>query len=136
MTDIDEIRRANLRLLEDESGSLTAAAAVVGMSPAQFSNLREGAKDSKTGKPRGMRKETARRIERAFQKPPGWLDVDHSKLSRTSVTTDFQLSSEEQSLLRLYRAATEAGRQNLMRIAEAEARFADLDLLPSGQKRA
>lgn len=47
------------------------------MSAAQFANLRDGAKDSKTGKPRGMRKETARRIEEAAKKPEGWLDQEH-----------------------------------------------------------
>jgi phage repressor protein C with HTH and peptisase S24 domain len=78
MKDIDEIRRDNLRLLEHECGGPAAAAARVGMSPAQFANLRDGAKDSKTGKPRGMRKETARRIDAAFGKAEGWLDIDHN----------------------------------------------------------
>lgn len=78
MKDIDEIRRDNLRLLERERGGPADAARAVHMSLAQFANLRDGAKDSKTGKPRGMRKETARRIEAAAEKPEGWLDVDHS----------------------------------------------------------
>lgn len=78
MKDIDEIRRENLRRLEAELGGSSEAAQVIGMAPAQFINLRSGARDSKTGKPRGMRKETARRIERAAGKPVGWLDIDHS----------------------------------------------------------
>ena len=78
MRDIDEIRRCNLRRLEEELGGPTVAAGRLGMSLAQFANLRDGAKDSKTGKPRGMRKETARRIELAGEKPVGWLDRDHS----------------------------------------------------------
>lgn len=77
MRDIDDVRRANLKLLEIEAGSTTAAAAAAGMSVAQFSNLRDGAKDSKTGKPRGMRKTTARKIEEGHGKPAGWLDTDH-----------------------------------------------------------
>ncbi|KDC59282.1 peptidase S24-like protein [Bordetella bronchiseptica MBORD595] len=85
MKDIDEIRRDNLRLIERQFGGSTAAVArMVEMSPSQFANLREGAKDSKTGKRRGMRKETARRIEAAVGKPDGWLDVDHS----TEVATE------------------------------------------------
>jgi len=76
--DIDEIRRRNLRQIEQEYGGAAGAAAAVGMSPAQFINLRTGAKDSKTGKPRGMRKETARRIEQALRKPEGWLDQIHA----------------------------------------------------------
>lgn len=78
MRDIDQIRRDNLKTLEEESNGASAAAKLLEMSPAQFTNLRAGAKDSKTGKSRGMRKETARRIESAFGKPMGWLDQDHS----------------------------------------------------------
>lgn len=78
MKDIDEIRRENLRAIEAERGGPSEAAKACSMSPAQFINLRDGAKDSKTGKPRGMRKDTARRIEAAAGKPPGWLDIDHS----------------------------------------------------------
>lgn len=79
MKDIDEIRRCNIRTLEDECKSLASLAKKIGMSSAQLTNLRDGAKDSKTGKPRGMRKETARRIESAANKPVGWLDIDHSQ---------------------------------------------------------
>jgi len=87
MIDIDEIRRSNLRRLESELSGPAQTAAAVGMSTAQFINLRDGAKDSKTGKPRGMRKETARRIERAAGKPEGWLDTP----------PDLSLSSNTQS---------------------------------------
>lgn len=78
MKDIDEIRRQNLRFIESELGGMAEVARAVGMSPSQFANLRDGAKDSKTGKRRGMRKDTARRIETATGKPSGWLDIDHS----------------------------------------------------------
>lgn len=74
MKDIDEIRRENLRAIELEFGGPAGAAKRLGMSNSQFTNLRDGAKDSKTGKPRGMRKETARKIELAAGKPAGWLD--------------------------------------------------------------
>lgn len=72
MKDIDAIRRDNMRLIEKEAGGTTEAATLCGMSPSQFINLRDGAKDSKTGKQRGMRKETARRIEESAKKPAGW----------------------------------------------------------------
>ena len=77
MKDIDQIRRENMRALEAEAGGPTAAGGKLEWSQAQWSNLRSGAPDSKTGKPRGMRKETARRIECAFGRPQGWLDTDH-----------------------------------------------------------
>ncbi|WP_080487164.1 hypothetical protein [Burkholderia ubonensis] len=78
MKDIDEIRRDNLRIIETECGGPAAAAAACGMSHSQFTNLRDGAKDSKTGRPRGMRVATARKIEERVGKPVGWLDTDHS----------------------------------------------------------
>ena len=110
MRDIDDIRRDNLRLIEQDHGSPSAAAAVVGMSPAQFANLRDGARDSKTGRPRGMRKETARRIEKAAGKPPGWLDADHTSSVRepraaySSART--QPDDAEAAMLSAYRAAS------------------------------
>lgn len=75
MKDIDEMRRKAMALLEREAGGPVAAAAKVGMSYTQWANLRSGAADSKTGKPRGMRKQTARRIEAAFGRPEGWMDA-------------------------------------------------------------
>lgn len=74
MKDIDQVRRNAMCSLEAEVGGATVAAQKAGMSYAQWVNLRSGAPDSKTGKPRGMRKETARKIEQAFGKNDGWLD--------------------------------------------------------------
>ncbi|QWA09823.1 hypothetical protein GTU79_21315 [Sodalis ligni] len=108
MKDIDEIRRDNLRHIEQECGGPSATAELVGMSPGQFVNLRDGAKDSKTGKARGMRKETARRIEVAAGKPKGWLDVDHlgalktdsTSLKATGIEEKYlSLSKEKQSVI-------------------------------------
>lgn len=75
--DIDDIRRANIRLLQQSAGSARLAADKVSMSYAQFVNYRDGAKDSRSGKQRAMRKETAWRIEDAFNMPRGWLDQPH-----------------------------------------------------------
>ncbi len=86
MKDIDQIRRENMATLEQEAGGVTAAADRAGMSQSQWSNLRAGAVDSKTGKSRGMRKETARKIEITAGKPTGWLDLDHGLLSPSSYT--------------------------------------------------
>ena len=54
MHDLDEIRRRAMLMLEKEVGGPVAAAAKVGGSPyTQWVNLRSGARDSKTGKPKG-----------------------------------------------------------------------------------
>lgn len=84
MKDIDQIRRENMAVLEQEANGPTAAAARLSWSQSQWSNLRSGAPDSKTGKPRGMRKETARRIEAAFERAQGWLDIDHAEDGSTA----------------------------------------------------
>lgn len=88
MKDIDQIRRDNLKLLEAEHGGPAAAAAALGMSHSQFTNLRDGARDSKTGRPRGMRATTARNIEERAGKAPGWLDTDHSDTAASKSSTD------------------------------------------------
>lgn len=82
--DIDEIRRSNIRELERIHGALLYKNA--GMSPSQYYNLREGAKDSKTGKPRGMRKETAWKIEDSAGVPRGWLDLVHNENEAVEVS--------------------------------------------------
>lgn len=76
--DIDDIRRLNIKSLEGELGAKFIYEAM-GMSQAQYYNLRDGAPDSKTGKPRGMRKQTAWRFEDAGRKPRGWLDTIHGQ---------------------------------------------------------
>ncbi|WP_186224602.1 hypothetical protein [Burkholderia gladioli] len=98
MKDIDEIRRDNLKRIESELGGPAAAASRTGMSHSQFTNLRDGAKDSKTGRPRGMRKATARKIEESTGKPPGWLDIDHG-----ATNTEFAMPSPPAGWERLSR---------------------------------
>lgn len=97
MRDIDEIRRTNLLALEKLEGGTSAVAKRVGMSDSQFANLRDGAKDSRTGKPRGMRKETAWRFEDAFNKPRGWLDQDHSESLSSLPAQDQEFMAAVQS---------------------------------------
>lgn len=77
MKDIDAVRRENLARLVQELGSVVAVAKLMDRSESQISQLLNGSANSKTGKPRGMRKDTARRIEHVTGKSPGWLDTDH-----------------------------------------------------------
>jgi SOS-response transcriptional repressor LexA len=81
--DIDEIRRLNIKELERSLGPSLYKKA--GMSPTQFYNLRDGAADSKTGRMRGMRKETAWRIENAAGVERGYLDVLHKQAHESQV---------------------------------------------------
>jgi hypothetical protein len=74
---VDEIRRANLRALVNEAGGQAKLARVVGISEAQMTQWINGSPDSRTGKARGMRPESCRRVEEAAGKPPGWMDAAH-----------------------------------------------------------
>lgn len=77
MSTIEQIRRTNLATLRDEAGGVRKLSELVDVSESQLSQWINGSKDSKTGRPRGMRPESARRIEKAMGRDPGWLDVPH-----------------------------------------------------------
>jgi SOS-response transcriptional repressor LexA len=81
MKPIDEIRRENLAQLRIEFGSLRALATKLDRDESQVSQWMQGSKNSGTGKPRGMRSETARYIEQCTGKKNGWMDADHSGVS-------------------------------------------------------
>lgn len=116
MKDIDQIRRENMARIEADAGGPTAAAALAGMSQAQWSNLRSGAADSKTGKQRGMRKETARKIEAGAGKPLGWLDLPPS----STPAPPPPLTPQQQALLGLFGGLTDRQREDLIRELEAK----------------
>lgn len=78
MATIEEIRRTKLAILRDEAGGVRKLADAVGVSEAQMSQWLNGSADSKSGKPRGMRSDSVRRIEAAMKKPEGWLDAQAS----------------------------------------------------------
>lgn len=107
--DIDEIRRINLKELEKELG--TDLYKKAGMSPTQFYNLRDGAKDSKTGKPRGMRKQTAWKFEDAANKPRGYLDKLHGKDELESPLKNFNLSIVDMQLLGVFQKISDPIKQ-------------------------
>ena len=74
MQTIEEIYRARLSLLASEAGSQRKLAEKLERSPSQINQWINGAKDSKTGKPRSLDKSTARYIEKMTGKPEGWMD--------------------------------------------------------------
>lgn len=74
MNTIETIHRENLQALAREFGGVAAVAAKIGCSASQYSQWMNGSENSGTGKPRGMRPSSARRIEKATGKPVGWMD--------------------------------------------------------------
>lgn len=73
-----DCRRANLCLLVEREGTLEAVAAKVGSSPIYLSQIRTQAPDIKTGRARAMGTTLARRFEKAFELPEGWMDQQHT----------------------------------------------------------
>lgn len=71
---IEEIYRERLKLLIEEAGSQAKFSALTGKSPAQISQWVNASKDSKTGKPRTLDRNTARILEAKCGKPEGWMD--------------------------------------------------------------
>ena len=60
-------------------------AAKIGCSSSQYSQWMNGSENSGTGKPRGMRASSARRIEKATGKPIGWMDKAHTTAGATEI---------------------------------------------------
>jgi len=78
-TTIEQVRREKLELLIQQYGSVTSVAFKLGHNtPAQVSQWRNAAVDSKTGKPRTISNASARLIESRFGKPLGWMDNSES----------------------------------------------------------
>lgn len=73
MQTIEEIRRARLALLETEAGSQSELASVIEKAPAQISQWKNASRTA-TGRGRAMSSDIARDIERACNKPRGWMD--------------------------------------------------------------
>jgi transcriptional regulator with XRE-family HTH domain len=77
MSTVEKFRRDNLATLCDEAGGVARLAARLGISSSQVSQWKNGAPDSKTGKPRGISAGRCRALELAFHKPEGWMDSHH-----------------------------------------------------------
>lgn len=75
----DEVRRRNLAIAVKRIGSAAKLAKLVPTDPAYLSQIKRGAPESKTGKPKAMGDYIARRIELAIGERPGWMDVPHDE---------------------------------------------------------
>lgn len=73
----DQRRRDNLILAMKRAGNAAKLAAAAETSPAYLSQIKNQTPDSKTGVPKTMGDDVARRIEAAIGVDPGWMDQDH-----------------------------------------------------------
>lgn len=84
MKTIDEIRRLNLLEAIARLGTARALAEKAELAPAYLSQIKNRQPESKTGKPKSMGDEAARKIEKALGETRGWMDVDHSAAHSSS----------------------------------------------------
>lgn len=74
MKTIEETYRERLVMLSKQYGGQIGLSKLIDKSPAQISQWVNGSADSKTGKARSMKTDTAREIEIALNLPRGWMD--------------------------------------------------------------
>lgn len=82
MAGIHDTRRTNARTLAREAGGIRRLAERIGRAENSVSAM-IGA-----GERRNIGEKIAREIERAFGKPPGWLDRDHAAAQYTQAARD------------------------------------------------
>lgn len=78
----DEIRRQNLGHAIRRAGTASKLAEMVGTSPAYISQIKNRTHDSKSGTPKTMGDDFARRVEAALGLAVGWMDTDHNQVDK------------------------------------------------------
>lgn len=73
----DEVRRLNLEIAIKRAGTAAKLAEAAKTSAAYLSQIKNRTPDSKSGTPKTMGDDMARRIEAAIGEQPGWMDVPH-----------------------------------------------------------
>ncbi|WP_367394544.1 S24 family peptidase [Cupriavidus sp. Agwp_2] len=94
MKTIDEIRRLNLIEAMARMKTARALAEKADLSAAYLSQVKNGQPESKTGKPKNLGDDAARKIEKALGEMRGWMDVDHS-LGQTEPTVKPEFGSDQ-----------------------------------------
>lgn len=74
MKTIEETRRERLLLLKIEFKTYAELSRLTDISEAQFSQWANSSLDHKTGRPRVIHSDSARKIELGTKKPVGWMD--------------------------------------------------------------
>jgi SOS-response transcriptional repressor LexA len=81
----DEVRRQNLLLAIGMAGSAAKLAELAKTSPAYLSQIKNRTPDSKTGTPKTMGDDMARRIEAAIGMPYGWMDTPQRAVEQSAI---------------------------------------------------
>ncbi len=102
-------RYKNARALVEEAGSVTLFGKKIGMKRTQASQI-AGDRDE----PKDIGDNIARRIEAAFNKKVGWLDIPHGQ----NFLDDLDLDDQASSVLEIYKRLSPEARLKLFRHAQ------------------
>lgn len=114
----DEIRRQNLELAIMRAGTAAKLAEIVGTAPAYISQIKNRTQDSKSGTPKTMGDDFARRVETALGLAVGWMDTPHTKVDQRSseqAPTSLQLKKIEEIAIPQYDTGGSMGAGVLLR---------------------
>lgn len=124
----DEIRRENLVLAINRVRTAAKLAELTGTAAAYLSQIKSSTPDSKSGTPKTMGDDLARRIEDAIGESPGWMDKDHSGTDSTDQADKSRpgprpahvqwVGDDEAEILDAYRTTDEAGRERIRTAAK------------------
>lgn len=81
--DIYVVRNVNTRSLANSFGTISAFSKHVGINPHRMSALL-----STSGSSRNIGSKTARQIENKCSKPHGWIDINHTDLSKYDISNE------------------------------------------------
>lgn len=100
MKTVEEVRRERLSILKNEAGSLVALNDKLGLNTrdSTLSQILNGAKNSRTGKPKEMGSKLARDLERAMGKDVGWMDTDPALLNHPFSTDAATIAADIDTL--------------------------------------
>lgn len=117
MRKIEDVRRDNLKRLRHEVGSVGDLAEKLGKSQSQVSQWLNASTHSSSGKARTISSGSCREIEKAFGRPEGWMDIDHTPLTVAETSEASALramlidASADIRLLSVYRLANSDQRE-------------------------
>ncbi len=123
-----EIRRDNLAIAVKRAGSGVALAELAGVSAVYLSQVKASTPESKTGKPKTMGDDVARKIEAAIGEPEGWMDTAHvtdadaANDAPVARVGDLVSAAEIAEWIELYATASDDDRRAMMVSARLQTR--------------
>lgn len=122
---IEEIRRENMRWLAQQCESRKKFAELLEVDEARVSQL-IGKNPSKViGTP------TARKIERVFSRPKGWLDMPNAWTGESNGVRSVVIAEDIAKLIVLFGQSTDDGRTQILRAAELADKLGAVDVDPT-----